>query len=226
MSELSLVAARQELQEVAQDVARLKADMAGAIYDLGLLLCEVRDRELWRMAGYATFSACLESALGLSRRTAFKAMEIAAHFGPEIARRFGSEKVLAMHRYMKATTTVESPGDLIAADIRVRGPGGRYRSVPMNQASVRQIVEAARDLEAKRATRSARAAAREVDRAERLARLSAALPGAHAVRVKAKPDGRVLYDFSGVDEDDMPGFIAALHAEFLARGDGSGGEDR
>ena len=92
--------------------------------------------------------------IGLSRRTAFKAMEIAAHFGPEIARRFGSEKVLAMHRYMKATTTVESPGDLIAADIRVRGPGGRYRSVPMNQASVRQIVEAARDLEAKRAART------------------------------------------------------------------------
>ena len=45
----------------------------------------------------------MEQALGVSRRSAFRALELSVHFGPGIAERYGSEKPLAMHWYLKVT---------------------------------------------------------------------------------------------------------------------------
>ena len=113
MSDLPEVEAKKALSDIAAQVRNLKGTIAVSLYELGQLLLEVRERELWRLAGCASFLACLEDELEVSRSTAYRAMDVAQHFGPEIARRYGSEKLLAMHRYMKATGRVEQAGDLL-----------------------------------------------------------------------------------------------------------------
>ena len=223
MSDLATTEARRELRDLAARVKELKATMAEAIYDLGVLLLDVRERALWQDAGYPSFFACVEDAFGLGRRTAYRAMEVATHFGPEIARRYGSEKLLAMHRYMKATAVVEEPGDLLAAVIQIRGDDGRWQSLPMHEASLRQIQQATGLVRRRQAAREDAAEARRAARAERLARLEAALPAAGApapVKVRARGDGRVTWRFPAISEDDMPAFIDALRAEFVRGGDG------
>ena len=140
--DLPEVEARRALSEVAAQVRVLKATIAVSLYELGQLLLDVRERELWRLAGRASFLACLEEDLEISRATAYRAMDIAQHFGPEIARRYGSEKLIAMHRYLKATGKAEQPGDLLAADLQLRGASGRFESVPLHQATLTQIEDA------------------------------------------------------------------------------------
>ena len=206
-------ATRRDLAAAVARVQAIKADIAASLDELGVLLLDVRARELWAAGGHANFQDCVTDAFGLSRTTAYRAMDLATHFGPEIARRYGSEKLLAMHRYQAATARDEQPGDLLAADIVVQGPGGVFRSVPMNEASVRQIHEATRLLAARNARRETPA-----DRAERLARLADAMPkGPSRVAAREAPDGSVLYDFKGVREADRLAFIAVLQAEFPVR---------
>lgn len=221
MSTLTETEKHRELARIADRVAKLKSSMAVSLYELGLLLIRVRDGELWKPS-FASFPACVEETLGLSRTTAWRAMDISTHFGPEIARRFGSEKLLALHRYLKATAADEQPGDLLAAELQLRGEDGRFRSVSVIDASAIQIEEAARTLELRRAARAEAARARKADRVDRVARLEQRLPaapagsvrGKHRVRARQASDGRAVYDFSAVPEEQMADFIAALIAEF------------
>ncbi len=81
-------------------------------------------------------------------------MRIAKHFSAEIAGRYGVTKLDAAMRYLRATRADEQPGDLLAVDVLVRMPNGRYKSLSLHRASAAQIEQAARTLEHNKSARS------------------------------------------------------------------------
>ena len=131
--------ARRRLRAATERVFELKAAGAALLYDLGAVLREVEDEALWRAGGFASFTAWLSEAVEVSRPTAARAIEVTRHFSRDVALRYGMEKLYWGLRYVAATRADEQPGDLIAADLRLRGPSG-----PFHEASLRQVQEAVR----------------------------------------------------------------------------------
>jgi len=217
-----LSARKRELARLTKEIAARKASIGRDLYSVGLRLARIEDEELWAAGGYDDFEDYLERGVDISRRSAYRFMRIASHFSAEIARRYGVTKLDAALRYLRATETDEQPGDLLASDILVRAPSGRYRSLPLHQASAAQIEQAARDLEQKRRARARSRIPRAwQQRAARLAdRLPAAPPGirtSERVHLSRASDGRLALSFSGIPADDLQAFVEALREE-LARG--------
>lgn len=214
-NELSARASRARLSAIGEELRALRGEGARVLYRLGLLLREVQDDELWRPAGYASFSAWLEQDADVARTTAARAIAIVRHFNEEIAVRYGFDKLYLGLRYMQLTSRVEQPGDLIALDLRVRGDNGRFRSVPFHEATVAEIQEAIAGLDTGGGPRL------EDGLDARLKRLETAMPAAigraGGARVSASRarDGRVALTFRQVPLDELESFIAALRAELL-----------
>ena len=207
MSDAELVTEQaRALREITAAVAALKGDAARVFYELGTLLRRVEDEALWRAGGYASFTAYLESEVDLARSTARRCIEVSRHFNLDISERYGFDKLWRGLRYLELTRRQEKPGDLIAADLRLRGDDGRFFHVPFHEATGRQIDEAARLERA----RSRRTSARELDppTRDRLNRLNASLPPPPAgVRVRkdcveVSNSRRVVL---GVLRDSVPG---------------------
>ena len=63
--------------ELHKSIVRLKVQMGVAFLELGRLLKEIRDKELFKVLGYDSFQAYLtDSELGFKRRTAYYYIEI------------------------------------------------------------------------------------------------------------------------------------------------------
>ena len=213
--------ARHRLRAATARVQTLKGDGARVLYALGTVLREVEEAELWRAGGHSAFSVYLEEEAQVARTTAYRAIEVARHFNEDQAVRYGFDKLSLGLRYMALTRAVEQPGDLIAADLRLRGPGGRYTSVPFHTATIRQLQEAIIVATARRALP---VYADDLD--ARLVRLKAALPppppgmtaAKDRVEVARTRGGAVALTFRQIPLTELAAFVAALQAELEAGG--------
>lgn len=202
---------RETLGVLTCEIVALKGRVGQGLYEIGVRLARVHDEELW-IAGHDSFEGYLGDAVGLSRSTAYRLMRIARHFNAAIAQRYGVEKLEAALRYLQATPEAERPGDLLAAEIRIRDDQGRFESISLHDATARQINEAAallRNLE--RRTR----VPKRID--TRVRRLTRALPASptgtsrgERVRITRGTDGRLALSFQGIPVDDIDAFIVAL----------------
>lgn len=200
---------RDRLHEINRRVAELKGRAALVLYELGALLGEVQQSELWRVGGFDSFDAWLSGAIDVSRATAWKAMRVARHFNAGMVERYGIEKLNAGLRYLELTGADEQPGDLVAADLRVRDAQGRFRSVPFHEASYREVVEAGRLLKQVRARHSGPPG----DAAAWAERVNGALASTGGTaRLRTRKDGAVLVDLRGVPLDQIAALAAALVA--------------
>ena len=116
MGSTSLTAAgrvdRDRLDALTAELLGFKRQGGRVLYEMGLRLKEVRDRELWRSRRYANFEAYLDQAVGCSRSTSYDAIAVAEQFNALIAQRYGGEKLKAILRYVHATPAEELPGDV------------------------------------------------------------------------------------------------------------------
>lgn len=207
------------LRQIRDEITTLRGEGARVLYRLGALLREVEDGELWRAGGCATYGEWLENEAQVSRTTAHRAALVARHFNEDIAVRYGLEKLSLGLRWMALTRADEQPGDLLAADLRLRDARGRFVSVPFHEASLRQI-EAALAL-----LLDARDARPKLDDGldARLKRLDAALPvppaGVRPVRervqVQRARDGKISLSFRQIPLDELEGFLEAVRRELL-----------
>lgn len=196
-------------------VQRLKGEGARVLYELGVALREVEEQELWRAGGHGSFTAWLEEA-EVARATARRAIEVARHFNADIAARYGFDKLALGLRYLALTDRDEQPGDLIAADLRLRGEHGRFVSVPFHEATVRQLQDAVAELVAGARPRLSG----KDDLGARLVKLSKTLPAvprglspaAERVSVARSRSGKVALTFRQIPLDELGAFIAALQA--------------
>ncbi len=147
--------AKRQLERLTQVILRAKAEAGRNLYEIGRSLREVQRADLWRAGPYDTFDEYLADGADLSRSMAYRLMRVADHFNAPIVERYGVDKLDAAMGYMRATGRAELPGDVLAADIRLRNDDGRYQSVPLHEASGRQIREATKLLRADKAARRA-----------------------------------------------------------------------
>lgn len=209
---------RDRLATADSRVRALLADAARSLWGLGQVCLEVQRDELYRDGGHADLYTWAETQHGISRNTADKAMAVAEHFGADMAERFGTEKLAATVRYLEATRKVEQAGDALSLTFRVQR-GGRFATVPFERATYRDIDEARQLVLKSRAEKPEPLARETVARAEALA---AALPppprGAgrgERVRVERAGDGRPMFSFRAIPEDELPAFVEALRAHLL-----------
>ncbi len=193
------------LHEIHARLTTLGGEAARALWELGMLLAEVREGELWREDGQPSFGAWLR-ALGFEREKARKAMLVAANFSADAAERYGQEKLVAGVGLLAATAREELPGDLAAMQIRVRGDGGRFETVPFPEATVAQVKEATRLLDPPRGKAKAYAGW--------ASRLEARLPPAagragQRVKVTVGPDGEPTVSVSRIPLAQWEAFLAA-----------------
>ena len=160
-----------ELRRLTGEIHEWAGRAGRAIYEMGRRLSAIRDAELYREDGHATMAAYVDAELPFSRRHARRLMRVAGHFSAAIAARYGVEKLDRALRVMEATPEEERPGDILAADLRIRGPRGRFITVPLHEASNTQIREALTLLrEARKSGRKVAVPKRVRSRATALAR--------------------------------------------------------
>jgi len=207
------VVRKERLARTTAEIARLKGQVGKGLYEIGRLLDRVQREELWREGDYPTFEEYVAEAVDMSRTSAYQFMRIARHFNAEIAKRYGASKLEAAIRYLEVTPVEERPGDLMAAQIRVRGERGRYRLMSLHEATAQQIAEAARLMKgSKRGARRVPKAFR--GRMEKLAEILPAAPAGtrsgRRVRVLRGDDGRLALTFQAIPYDELKAFVAAL----------------
>lgn len=207
------------LHRIQAEIETLRGEGARVLYRLGVLLREVEDEELWRASPHPSMSDWLEAEAQVSRTSARRAITVARHFNEEIAVRYGLEKLYQGLRYLELTRKAEQPGDLIALDLRLRGPTGRFTTVPFHEATVRQIQDAIAVLEARRDAPPRIEAALDA----RVTALEAALPAVPAgvravdqrVEVQRAKNGAMTISFRQIPLDELEGFLEAVRAELL-----------
>jgi len=211
-------ARRRELAALVREIRALGGQVGRGLYEIGRRLGRVREQALWDDGSYTSFADFVERALDMAPQTAYRFVAVARHFNAQVAERYGVTKLDAAIRYLHATAADERPGDVLAAEIRIRGPHGRFRTLPLHQASARQIDEATALLrEAREGSARIPASLRR-----RVSRLVEALPAApvgtgrgQRVRLQRGRDGRLAVSFRAIPLDELPAFSEAI-AEHLS----------
>lgn len=215
----ALTRPRDELRRLTREILQRKARIGRDLYGVGVRLISIQARELWRADGYPSFEAYLAQAIDISRTHAYRFIRIAENFNAEIAARYGVTKLESALRYLATTSADEAPGDLLAAEIRIRDDDGRFRALSLHEATAAQIDEARRLLEnGKRSRRRGSIPKAWQGRAANLeACLPKALPGTvrgRRVRLKRATDGGLAISFLGIPVAEIRAFLATLHENF------------
>ena len=224
-SELS--AQKATLRAITAQIHTLRGTAAAVLYELGTLLRQVDDEDLWQAGGFSSFTDYLERGVDVSETTARRAIGVARHFNLDIAQRYGLDKLSRGLRYLEVTGKTEQPGDLIAAELVLRGPDGRYQRVSFHEATGRQIDEAIRIALQRRSAQAHRA---PEDVADRLDRLREALPelpsGVRAAKQRVEATrtrkGEVVLTFRQIPLAELRAFVAAVEREMLGEVAGVG----
>ena len=91
-----------QLHEITAAIQALKGEAAAVLYQLGLLLRQVDERELWRAGGFSSLTDYLEREVDVAPTTARRAIQVARHFNEEIATRYGFDKLSKGMRHPSA----------------------------------------------------------------------------------------------------------------------------
>jgi len=203
------------LREVTARIEQIGTQAGRLMWELGGLLTEVEQTELWRTTPHGGFLEWIDGAMKFSRQTARKYQQIHAHFSADMAERYGSEKLVAGLAYLAQTKREEEPGDLVATTIRVRTTEGTFASVPFPLASVRQIRQATLFLAGANRADEAPSAPAE---AERVGRLTAALAAeglSARVTVTGGRDGVARYAIQELSATEIGQVLALLQRHLL-----------
>jgi hypothetical protein len=119
----AIAAADQQLQARIERIIRLKSDISGNSYDLGLEIVAIQTEQLWKARGHKSFKDFVEADLGMSRALAYRLMDVTQKHSREEFMVIGStklalissikddeerEKVLEEARQGASTRTVEA----------------------------------------------------------------------------------------------------------------------
>lgn len=225
MSELAPADRKRRLAAIKDVLKDADSEVGRHTWRWGAHLKEVQDNELWREDGAESFTAWCDWELAMSRRAAGRAIALVEHFTEAMATRFGARKLAAALVYMELTGKIEKPGDVLALEIRYRGPDGRFTSVPFVTAKVRHIEHANRTLRDAAAARAdeEREAAIDAEVRAQLAALEKLLPEAPAgtvrgerVQVRKGKDGTLALTIQGIPLADWAEYQAYRRARAAA----------
>ena len=208
----------EELRALERSIVEERGRAGRHAWNIGANLRRIQREELWRAGGYESFTDFLNRGIDCSRSSAYRYLRIAEHFNAEIAERYGIDKLRLALRYMALTPASERPGDIFAAQVRLRGKDGRFYSVSVHEASAAQL-EAGIALELQQMDQRRRPSRLLRARAERVSKALPAPPkgvSKRRVRLRKHPRGQVLASFFSIPLDQVGVLFQAVERELLS----------
>ena len=102
-----------ELHQALTQIKALRKNLNKSFYDIGLILRDVRDRQLYLAKGFGSFDAFLEREMDLGKTTSLRLVRITQIFLKEAALEFG------MERSINALITLEAIPDAPGSSMRL-----------------------------------------------------------------------------------------------------------
>jgi hypothetical protein len=82
-----------ELTEKLERISALKLSVVDSSYDMGVLIKEIHDRQLWKVKGYLNFKLFAERELPFSRSTAYQLVQVVERFDKKTYLEVGFRKL-------------------------------------------------------------------------------------------------------------------------------------
>jgi hypothetical protein len=185
-------AAARYAEELLELVARRKAHITEAFYDIGRALRELSKKKLYSALGYVSFGELLDARRVMSRAQAHKLVTIVTTMSVKTALPLGVEKAFELARYTQATPALDTPDSLLESGAFV---GDR----PAAESTVQDLARATRNEKKKSAPAKKDPAEKTAEKAAKQAGTWLRKHGAKGIVAKAvrRKDGwRVVLEMT------------------------------
>lgn len=137
----------QRYQQLVERVKALRGTLASKMYELGLLMKQVQEKELWKLGGHATFVAfCQCSEVGVRKSTAYDLIRVVEAVDKETFLAVGLTK-------LRIVLSVEGQAREELLEVAKGGASARALSKLVGRKGQEDVQQRVKDLE--RALRSA-----------------------------------------------------------------------
>jgi hypothetical protein len=121
-----------ELHNQTQKIRTLRKRLEKTFFEIGGVLFEVQQQELFQAKGYGSFEAFLERETDLGKQTAMKLIKISQVFQPEAALDYG------MDRCIMALSALD--GDAVVPKPAPSAPGSKPPMLPLKPPPMRSVI--------------------------------------------------------------------------------------
>lgn len=98
-----------ELHNQTQKIRTLRKRLDKGFFDIGQVLAEIQQQELFQAKGYGSFEAFLEREIDLGKQTSLKLIKIAHVFQREAALDYGMDRLLVAVAALEGDTAAPKP---------------------------------------------------------------------------------------------------------------------
>ena len=109
-----------ELHQALTQIKALRKNVNKSFYDIGMILREVRDRQLFLAKGFGSFDAFLEREMDLGKTTSLRLVRITQIFLKEAALEFGMER--SINALITLEAIPDAPGSALKLESAARIP--------------------------------------------------------------------------------------------------------
>ncbi|MCC6552475.1 MAG: hypothetical protein IT372_05555 [Polyangiaceae bacterium] len=110
-----------ELHNQMQKIRTFRKRLEKGFFDIGAVLAEIQQQELYQAKGYGSFEAFLEREIDLGKQTSLKLIKIAHVFQREAALDFGMDRLFVALSALEGDATIPKP----APSATPSAPGSR-----------------------------------------------------------------------------------------------------
>lgn len=121
-----------ELHNQTQKIRTLRKRLDKGFFEIGQVLSEIQQQELYQAKGYGSFEAFLERETDLGKQTAVKLIKISQVFQPDAALDYG------MDRCIQALSALE--GEAVAPKPAPSAPGSKPPMLPLKPPPMRSVI--------------------------------------------------------------------------------------
>lgn len=121
-----------ELHNQTQKIRTLRKRLDKSFFEIGQVLSDIQQQELFHAKGYGSFEAFLERETDLGKQTAVKLIKISQVFQPDAALDYG------MDRCIVALNALE--GEAVAAKPAPSAPGSKPPMLPLKPPPMRSVM--------------------------------------------------------------------------------------
>jgi hypothetical protein len=98
-----------ELHNQTQKIRTLRKRLEKGFFEIGLVLAEIQNQELYLSKGYGSFEAFLEREIDLGKQTSLKLIKISHTFQQEAALDYGMDRLFAALSALEGESAIPKP---------------------------------------------------------------------------------------------------------------------
>lgn len=121
-----------ELHNQTQKIRTLRKRLDKSFFEIGQVLAEIQQQELFQAKGYGSFEAFLERETDLGKQTAVKLIKISQVFQPDAALDYGMDRCIAALNALEGETVAPKPAP--------SAPGSKPPMLPLKPPPMRSVI--------------------------------------------------------------------------------------